>query len=315
MEEVILRIVKRDGHVQPFDPEKIRQAIIKAYRAGGVHEEAARIETIVRSVTDFARQSGEEVTVEQIQDRVEEELMRLNPFIAKKYIIYREWRTVERDKRTSIKHTMDGIVTIEKNDVNLGNANMSSHTPAGQMMTFASEVTKDYTSKYLLPLRYSRAHKTGDIHIHDLDYYPTKTTTCVQYDIADLYERGFRTKNGSIRTPQSIHSYATLATIIFQTNQNEQHGGQSIPAFDFFMAPGVYKSFVKHLIERLRFVLELREPTNTDLSTTLPKAIRNLVPLLTDSPHEAGRLHEGLCAASFPYSSSEVEIALATAFR
>ena len=296
MEEVILRIVKRDGHVQSFDPEKIRQAIIKAYRAGGVHEEAARIDNIVQSVTDFARQSGELVTVEQIQDRVEEELMRLNPFIAKKYIIYREWRTVERDKRTSMKHTMDGIVTIEKNDVNLGNANMSSHTPAGQMMTFASEVTKDYASKYLLSLRYSRAHRAGDIHIHDLDYYPTKTTTCVQYDIADLYERGFRTKNGSIRTPQNIHSYATLATIIFQTNQNEQHGGQAIPAFDFFMAPGVHKSFVTHLIERLRFVLELRQPTNTDLSTTLPKAIRNLTPLLTDSPQEAGRLYEGLCS-------------------
>ncbi|ALA93233.1 ribonucleoside-triphosphate reductase class III catalytic subunit [Porphyromonas gingivalis AJW4] len=315
MEEVILRIVKRDGHVQSFDPEKIRQAIIKAYRAGGVHEEAARIDNIVQSVTDFARQSGELVTVEQIQDRVEEELMRLNPFIAKKYIIYREWRTVERDKRTSMKHTMDGIVTIEKNDVNLGNANMSSHTPAGQMMTFASEVTKDYASKYLLSLRYSRAHRAGDIHIHDLDYYPTKTTTCVQYDIADLYERGFRTKNGSIRTPQNIHSYATLATIIFQTNQNEQHGGQAIPAFDFFMAPGVHKSFVTHLIERLRFVLELRQPTNTDLSTTLPKAIRNLTPLLTDSPQEAGRLYEGLCSASFPFSSTEVEIALATAFR
>lgn len=132
-----------------------------------------------------------------------------------------------------MKHVMDGIVAIDKNDVNLSNANMSSHTPAGQMMTFASEVTKDYTYKYLLPKRFAEAHQLGDIHIHDLDYYPTKTTTCIQYDMDDLFERGFRTKNGSIRTPQSIQSYATLATIIFQTNQNEQHGGQAIPAFDF----------------------------------------------------------------------------------
>lgn len=153
---------------------------------------------------------------------------------------------------------MDGIVAIDKNDVNLSNANMSSHTPAGQMMTFASEVTKDYTYKYLLPKQYAEAHQLGDIHIHDLDYYPTKTMTCIQYDMEDLFERGFRTKNGSIRTPQSVQSYATLATIIFQTNQNEQHGGQSIPAFDFFMAKGVYKSFRKHLQNYLEFHLEIK---------------------------------------------------------
>jgi ribonucleoside-triphosphate reductase len=134
---------------------------------------------------------------------------------------------------------------------------MSSHTPAGQMMTFASEVTKDYTYKYLLPKRFAEAHQLGDIHIHDLDYYPTKTTTCIQYDLADLFERGFRTKNGSIRTPQSIQSYATLATIIFQTNQNEQHGGQAIPAFDYFMAEGVRKTYKKHLKSLTEFYVEM----------------------------------------------------------
>lgn len=94
-----------------------------------------------------------------------------------------------------MKQVMDGIVAIEKNDVNLSNANMSAHTPAGQMMTFASEVTKDYANKYLLGVKYARAHRNGDIHIHDLDYYPTKTTTCIQYDLDDLFERGFRTRN------------------------------------------------------------------------------------------------------------------------
>ena len=151
------------------------------------------------------------ISVEEIQDLVEKELMKVRPEVAKKYIIYREWRNTERDRKTQMKHIMDGIVAIDKNDVNLSNANMSSHTPAGQMMTFASEVTKDYTYKYLLPKKYAEAHQLGDIHIHDLDYYPTKTTTCIQYDLDDLFERGFRTKNGSIRTPQSIQSYATLA--------------------------------------------------------------------------------------------------------
>ncbi len=156
---------------------------------------------------------------------------------------------------------MDGIVTVERNDVNLSNANMSSHTPAGQMMTFASEITKDYALKYLVGVRYGRAHRDGDIHIHDLDYYPTKTTTCIQYDLEDIYRRGFHTKNGSVRTPQSIQSYATLATIVFQTNQNEQHGGQSIPAFDRFMAPGVLKTFRKHLVEGAAFLASLKEST------------------------------------------------------
>lgn len=98
----------------------------------------------------------------------------------------------------------------------------------------------------------------GDIHIHDLDYYPTKTTTCIQYDLEDLFERGFHTKNGSIRTPQSIQSYATLATIIFQTNQNEQHGGQAIPAFDFFMAKGVLKSYQKSVASIMSFFMEMK---------------------------------------------------------
>jgi ribonucleoside-triphosphate reductase len=200
--------------------------------------------------------------------------MAVRPEVAKKYIIYREWRNTERDRKTQMKHIMDGIVAIDKNDVNLSNANMSSHTPAGQMMTFASEVTKDYTYKYLLPKRFAEAHQLGDIHIHDLDYYPTKTTTCIQYDLADLFERGFRTKNGSIRTPQSIQSYATLATIIFQTNQNEQHGGQAIPAFDYFMAEGVRKTYKKHLKSLTEFYVEMEghEPTDEALEKIAHKA-------------------------------------------
>ena len=248
-------IIKRDGKREDFSISKIKNAISKAFVATGVPGEQPLIANITMNVIE--RFNKPTVTVEEIQDLVESELMRECPDVAKKYIIYREWRNTEREKKTQMKQVMDGIVAIDKNDVNLSNANMSSHTPAGQMMTFASEVTKDYTYKYLLPKAYAEAHQLGDIHIHDLDYYPTKTTTCIQYDLEDVFERGFRTKNGSIRTPQGIQSYATLATIVFQTNQNEQHGGQSIPAFDFFMAKGVAKSFRKHLASLIAFYAEM----------------------------------------------------------
>lgn len=242
-------ITKRDGKQEKFSIEKIKNAITKSFRASNIPDTEREMYDIAFAVASEIKSPT--TSVEEIQDLVEKELMKRNPAIAKKYIIYREWRTIERQKKTHMKHIMDGIVSIEKNDVNLSNANMSAHTPAGQMMTFASEVTKDYAEKYLLNIDYAQAHKNGDIHIHDLDYYPTKTTTCLQYDLEDIFERGFKTKNGSIRTPQSIQSYATLATIVFQTNQNEQHGGQSIPAFDFFMAKGVLKSFQKHLVSNI----------------------------------------------------------------
>ena len=250
-----ITISKRDGTQEKFSIEKIKNAITKAFRASNTPDGEREMYDIALAVASSI--SKPTTTVEEIQDVVEKELMKRNSIVAKKYIIYREWRNVERHKKTHMKHIMDGIVSIEKNDTNLSNANMSAHTPAGQMMTFASEVTKDYAEKYLINPEYTLAHKNGDIHIHDLDYYPTKTTTCIQYNLEELFEKGFRTKNGSIRTPQSIQSYATLATIVFQTNQNEQHGGQSIPAFDFFMAKGVRKTFQKHLASNIDLLAQL----------------------------------------------------------
>ena len=257
-------IIKRDGKKEVFSPLKIQNALSKAFTATGINGDSQITSEITNSVVNKIQLDT--ISVEQVQDLVENELMKVYPDVAKKYILYRDWRTTEREKKTKMKHIMDGIVAIDTNDVNLSNANMSSHTPAGQMMTFASEVTKDYTYKYLLPKQFAEAHKLGDIHIHDLDYYPTKTTTCIQYDLDDLFERGFRTKNGSIRTPQSIQSYATLATIIFQTNQNEQHGGQAIPAFDFFMAKGVLKSFRKHIVSFISFFTLIEDEENASES-------------------------------------------------
>ena len=195
-------IIKRDGKREDFSISKIKNAIGKAFSATGIQDEQQLIADVTMSV--ISQFTNPTITVEEIQDLVEKALMKVRPEVAKKYIIYREWRNTERDKKTQMKHVMDGIVAIDKNDVNLSNANMSSHTPAGQMMTFASEVTKDYTYKYLLPKRFAEAHQLGDVHIHDLDYYPTKTTTCIQYDMDDLFERGFRTKNGSIRKASKV---------------------------------------------------------------------------------------------------------------
>lgn len=310
-------ILKRDGSQQPYDGEKIRSAVDKAFRAAGLTDEegyALRIESLIQ--TELCHRNSQ-VAVEEIQDRVEAELMNLAPQVAKKYIIYREWRTVQREKRTTLKRTMDGIVSIEKNDINLGNANMSAYTPSGQMMTFASEVTKDYAMKYLLSAPFARAHAAGDIHIHDLDYYPTKTATCVQYDLADLFERGFHTKNGSIRTPQNIQSYATLATIVFQTNQNEEHGGQAIPAFDFFMAPGVRKTFIRQLADRLLYahcLLSGRSFSDEERKTFV-EALRGLEPPLAHTDAAAEALAAGLDRIGCQLPATAVRLALEEAYQ
>ena len=310
-------ILKRDGSQQPYDGEKIRSAVDKAFRAAGLIDEegyALRIESLIQS--ELCHRNAQ-VAVEEIQDRVEAELMNLAPQVAKKYIIYREWRTVQREKRTTLKRTMDGIVSIEKNDINLGNANMSAYTPSGQMMTFASEVTKDYAMKYLLSAPFARAHAAGDIHIHDLDYYPTKTATCVQYDLADLFERGFHTKNGSIRTPQSIQSYATLATIVFQTNQNEEHGGQAIPAFDFFMAPGVRKTFIRQLADRLLYAHSLLSGRSfsDEERKAFVEALRGLEPPLAHTDAAAEALAAGLDRIGCQLPATAVRLALEEAYQ
>ena len=317
MGQETIYILKRDGSQQPYDGEKIRSAVDKAFRAAGLIDEegyALRIESLIQ--TELCHRNSQ-VAVEEIQDRVEAELMNLAPQVAKKYIIYREWRTVQREKRTTLKRTMDGIVSIEKNDINLGNANMSAYTPSGQMMTFASEVTKDYAMKYLLSAPFARAHAAGDIHIHDLDYYPTKTATCVQYDLADLFERGFHTKNGSIRTPQNIQSYATLATIVFQTNQNEEHGGQAIPAFDFFMAPGVRKTFIRQLADRLLYAHSLLSGRSfsDEERKGFVEALRDLEPPLAHTDAAAEALAAGLERIGCQLPAKAVRLALEEAYQ
>jgi ribonucleoside-triphosphate reductase len=302
-----IQIIKRDGKQEAFSIEKIKNAITKAFRASNMPDLEREIYDIAFAVADEINTTA--VTVEEIQDLVEKALMAKNPTVAKKYILYRDWRNTERHKKTGMKTIMDGIVAIEKNDINLSNANMSAHTPAGQMMTFATEVSKDYTEKYLLNPEFALAHKNGDIHIHDLDYYPTKTTTCIQYDLEELFETGFRTKNGSIRSPQSIQSYATLATIVFQTNQNEQHGGQSIPAFDFFMTPGILKSFQKHLTSTICLIQQFRE--NAVDEKEIKELVQSIIKSIDPSPSDKEALISKLNAQSPSFEQKNLDTLIA----
>lgn len=305
-----ISIIKRDGKHEDFSISKIKNAIAKAFMATNREVDDHILADLTMKVISHFEECN--ISVEQIQDIVEQTLMSQYPDVAKKYIIYREWRTTERNRKSKMKLEMDGIVAIDKNDVNLSNANMSSHTPAGQMMTFASEVTKDYTYRYLLPKRFAEAHQQGDIHIHDLDYYPTKTTTCIQYDLADLFTRGFHTKNGSIRPPQSIQSYATLATIVFQTNQNEQHGGQSIPAFDFFMAPGVLKSYRKNLENYIAFAASLENEQSDD--KTLTDLINEVVTTIEPDEQEKATIIERLAGVGVKFSDKEFKLVVDKAY-
>ena len=181
----------------------------------------------------------------------------------------------------------------EEADIKRENANIDADTAMGTMLKYGSEGAKQFYEMYILDPAHAKAHREGDIHIHDLDYYPTKTTTCIQYDLGDIYERGFSTKNGSVRTPQSIQSYATLATIVFQTNQNEQHGGQSIPAFDHFMAPGVLKTFRRHLTDMTLFLCGVRGGVTLERAE-LKALVAEHVPTIEPCETAVGRLFAAL---------------------
>ncbi|AKX33742.1 anaerobic ribonucleoside-triphosphate reductase [Spiroplasma litorale] len=159
----------------------------------------------------------------------------------------------------NISNEISSIISVENNDLKNENANMSGDTPSGKMMKFASITAKEYALENLLDKKHSDLHRQSIIHIHDLDYYATKSATCVQYNIEEIFKDGFYTRNGHIREPKSIAVYAELAAIVFQTAQNEMHGGQAIPAFDFFMAKGVSKSFNKRLFENVVSYLEITE--------------------------------------------------------
>ena len=240
---MIQTVIKRDGRVAGFNEEKIKGAIRKAMLTTEMGED----EGLIQKISDRIAMTGNEcMTVEEIQDRVEIELMKsARKDVAKRYIAYRDKRSIARRAKT--KEVFLEIIETKNNDVTRENANMNTDSPAGMMMKFASETTKPFVDDYLLSEDVRIAVRNNYIHIHDKDYYPTKSLTCVQHPLDRILKHGFVAGHGESRPAKRIETASVMACISLETAQNEMHGGQAIPAFDFYLAPFVRASFIEEL--------------------------------------------------------------------
>lgn len=236
-------VVKRDGRVVGFNEEKIKAAIRKAM----LQTEKGEDESLIQKITDrIVMKGNERMTVEEIQDLVEIELMASpRKEVAKKYIAYRDQRSIAR--RAHTRDIFLSIIEAKSNDITRENANMNADSPAGMMMKFASETTKPFVDDYLLAPEVKDAVKHNYIHIHDKDYYPTKSLTCIQHPLDRILKYGFVAGHGESRPAKRIETASIIACISLETAQNEMHGGQAIPAFDFYLAPYVRSSFIEEL--------------------------------------------------------------------
>ena len=244
----IKKIVKRDGRTVDYDINKIADAIYKAAQVLGGRDHDLSLE-IAHEVEDYLIDvcHNQVPTVEQIQDAVEKVLIENgHARTAKEYILYRAERTRARDMNTKLMKIYEDLTFKEAkdNDIKRENANIDGNTAMGTMLKYGSEGAKEFYKMYVIDPKHVKAHEDGDIHIHDMDFY-TLTMTCCQIDIAKLLKGGFSTGHGHLREPNDIESYAALACIAIQSNQNDQHGGQSIPNFDYGIAPGVRKTYKK----------------------------------------------------------------------
>ena len=257
---MITRIKKRDGREVPFNVEKIANAIFKAAVASGGNDYDMAL-GLAYEVANTLNQTmkGAIPTVEDVQDIVEKVLIENgHARTAKAYILYRAERTRIREMNTRLMKVMEELTfkDAKDNDLKRENANINGDTAMGTMLKYGSEGAKQFYNMYVLNPEHSDAHRAGDIHIHDLDFL-TLTTTCCQIDLRKLFSGGFSTGHGYLREPNSIQSYSALACIAIQSNQNDQHGGQSIPSFDYDMAPGVIKSYKRLYTQNLMKSLEL----------------------------------------------------------
>ena len=238
---MIQTVVKRDGRIVGFNEEKIVTAIRKAM----LHTDKGEDMQLIRQITDHISFKGEpQMTVEAIQDAVELELMASSrKDVAQKYIAYRNQRSVARKAKT--RDMFLEIINIKSNDITRENANMNADTPAGMMMKFSSETTKPFVDDYLLSEEVKEAVSNNYLHIHDKDYYPTKSLTCVQHPLDRILKYGFSAGHGESRPAKRIETASILGCISLETAQNEMHGGQSVPNFDYAMADGVKKTYAK----------------------------------------------------------------------
>ncbi|MBQ8675901.1 MAG: anaerobic ribonucleoside triphosphate reductase [Bacteroidaceae bacterium] len=252
---MIQTVKKRDGRIVGYNEEKIKAAIRKAM----LTTEKGEDEALIGRITDkIGMQGKEQMSVEEIQDMVELELMKSpRKEVAKKYISYRDKRSIARRAKT--RDIFLEIIEAKRSEVTRENANMNADSPAGMMMKFASESTKPFVDDYLLSDDVRDAVKKNYLHIHDKDYYPTKSLTCVQHPLDNILKNGFSAGHGESRAAKRIETASVIACISLETAQNEMHGGQAIPAFDFYMAPYVRASYV----EEVKYVESL---TGTDLS-------------------------------------------------
>lgn len=240
---MIQTVVKRDGRIVGFNDQKIMAAIRKAM----LHTDKGEDERLIQQITDHVSFHGKpQMTVESIQNSVEMELMKSSrKDVAKAYIAYRNQRSIARKAKT--RDVFLEIINVKNNDITRENANMNADTPAGMMMKFSSETTKPFVDDYLLNEDTRDAVQHNYLHVHDKDYYPTKSLTCCQHPLDHILGEGFTAGHGSSRAAKRIETASVLACISLETAQNEMHGGQAIPAFDFYLAPFVRSSFIEEL--------------------------------------------------------------------
>lgn len=283
---MIENIRKRDGRLVSFELDKIAGAIYKAFEACGGKYELKTAINIAKKVEDkLEKKKSALPTVELVQDTVEEVLIEQGYVrVAKAYILYRANRTRERDMRSRLMKTFEEITFAESKDSDLKreNANVNADAPMGTMLKYGTEAAKQFNEMFVLNPKHARAHINGDIHIHDMDFL-TLTTTCCQIDIVKLFEKGFSTGHGVLREPNSISVYAALACIAIQSNQNDQHGGQAIPNFDYGMAPGVRKSYIKHFYHNLAKAITLLTKLDGDEIVAQVKSQIRLKPTLDNN--------------------------------
>ena len=257
---MIKSIIKRDKREVPFNEDKIVQAIVKAFiGSGSTNRENTAARLTKEVVANLEAAGNSKPSVEEIQDVVEDVLM-TNGFVqtAKAYILYRAERNRRREMDTNLMRIYQDITfkAAKDSDIKRENANIDGDTAMGTMLKYGSEGAKQFYEMFVIDKEFAEAHREGDIHIHDMDFY-TLTTTCCQIDLEKLFHDGFSTGHGVLREPNDIASYSALACIAIQSNQNDQHGGQSIANFDYNMAPGVRKTYAKRFRNNLSNALYL----------------------------------------------------------
>ncbi len=275
---MLTKILKRDGREISFVPEKITRAIFLAASSAaekeGVQADYSIAEGLTQQVIGYlaAKYHNQVPEVEQIQDAVIKILIENgHARTAEEYIVYRTKRSQVRNMKTRLMQSIEEITFADSDsaDIKRENANIDGNTAMGTMLQYGSTISKEFCINNILNPVHAKLHENGDIHIHDMDFMNMGTLTCCQINLENLFNGGFSTGHGHLREPQDIMSYAALAAIAIQSNQNDQHGGQSIPAFDYYLAPGVKKTFRKAFISNLNIALQLLVNEEANLSSVL----------------------------------------------